>query len=219
MSPFAFYAVVVLITTCIAAVVVQPKKESTPMTSPLRQAVQCKCGKVQLAIDSPSALRFVCYSKDYRGYYNSLNELAKEKNKEPNAVLDSWGGVDLTQIYPSEISVKEGSNLLTPTLIREGSPVRRVYASCCDTPMFDIGSAAALINTDLLEETNKPAVKFRILGRHALSNDKEKAPPNMSWSVPFGWFWTMPGRIQKDKMEPTPIDLSSPQILKNFKEG
>lgn len=87
MSLIAFCSVVVLI-----IIVVQTKQQTNAMTSPVRQAVQCKCGKVKLAIDSPSALRIVCYSKDYRGYYNTLNEYAKVNNHALNAALDPWGG-------------------------------------------------------------------------------------------------------------------------------
>jgi hypothetical protein len=85
MSPLALFAIAVLVT--IIAAVVQPYENT--MTSPLRQAVKCKCGKVKLQIDSPSALRFLCYSKDYRGYYYTL---AKANNHQPNAALDPWGG-------------------------------------------------------------------------------------------------------------------------------
>ena len=74
------------------------------MVSSLHQTVQCQCGKIQLAIDSPSVLRLVCYSQDYRGYYNALNEKAEAKNQPTNAKLDAWGGVDLTQIYVSSYS-------------------------------------------------------------------------------------------------------------------
>ena len=74
---------------------------SDKMATPLRQSIKCKCGKAQLDINSPSALRIVCYSQDYRGYYNTLNDRAKSKNQPANAKLDPWGGVDLTQIYVS----------------------------------------------------------------------------------------------------------------------
>jgi len=70
------------------------------MTSPVRQLVNCKCGKVKLKIDSPSALRLVSYSKDYRGYYQTLNEQATSKKKSMNAALDPWGGyVQTANIY------------------------------------------------------------------------------------------------------------------------
>ena len=124
-------------------------------------------------------------------------------------------------MQPSEIKVQQGGNWLVPSLIREKSPVRRVYASCCDTPMFDIGGAAAMLNTDLLELETRPPVKFRIIGRDAqkaVSSSNEKKPA-ISWSLPLAWLWTMPGRIQKEKMEPTPIDISKPKILENFKQG
>jgi hypothetical protein len=85
--------------------------------------------------------------------------------------------------------------------------------------MFDIGGNAALLNTDLLEESSKAGIRFRIIGRHALKDQTKEKAPSMSWSVPLGWFWTMSGRIQKDKMEPNPLDVSSPLIMKNFREG
>ena len=88
MHPLLLYALITLVVTTVA--IGSTKKEV--MTSPLRQSVQCQCGKVKLAIDSPSALRIVSYGKDYRGYYNTLNEQAKDKNKNPNAALDNWGG-------------------------------------------------------------------------------------------------------------------------------
>ena len=124
---------------------------------------------------------------------------------------------------PSEIKVQHGGDLLQTCLIREKSPIRRVYAGCCDTPMFDIGGLAAMVNTDLIEEDQRE-IRFRIIGRQALKaatgDGKETLQkPKMSWSIPFSWIWIMSRRIQKDKMEPTPIDVSNPTILENFKPG
>jgi len=98
MSPLVVYAALVLI---LAATVTHPKEHprndispTNTMTQfpPLRQVVQCKCGKVKLSVNAPSALRLVCYSKDYRGYYNTLNDQAKAKGKASHAALDPWGG-------------------------------------------------------------------------------------------------------------------------------
>lgn len=128
-------------------------------------------------------------------------------------------------VKPSEIKVQQGGDLLQACLIREGSPIRRVYASCCDTPMFDIGGAAAMLNTDLINDEQRE-VRFRIIGRQALkvaaaAGDGQEIleRPKMSWSLPLSWIWIMSKRIQKDRMEPTPIDLSSPKLLENFKPG
>jgi Family of unknown function (DUF6151) len=195
----------------------------TAMLKSISQNVSCNCGKVHLAIESPSALRIVCYSKDYRGYYNTLNELAEKNKHKPAAELDAWGGVDLTQIYPSEIEITKGQELVQPSLIREKSPIRRVYASCCETPLFDIGgSGAAMLHTNLFQDDKvKPDVKFRIIGRDSMpaKEEEKRKKPSMSWSVPLNWFWVMPGRIKKAKAEPLPLDLSKPVVLENFKQG
>ena len=203
--------------------------------------VTCQCGKVKLAIDSPSALRLVCYSKDYRGYYQWLQQQAKQHDKNNNhnnhnhsynAPLDPWGGVDLVQVYPCEIKVEQGKDLCQTVLIRPHSPTRRVYATCCDTPLFDIGSLSAMVNTAVLlrgENANDQLpVHFRIIGRHALSNNNELATqeqqqpkkPPMSWSIPFwSWLLVMSRRIDKSKMEPLPLDISQPVVIPNFVRG
>jgi len=194
--------------------------------APVKQTIRCACGKVKLSVDSPSALRFVCYCKDCRGYYQALNSI---RNKN-NARLDAWGGVDHLQLYPSEIQIQQGRENVSLCKIRDKSPIVRAYASCCDTPLFVVGGMSAMLNANLVaSETDKPEVKFRIIGRNAYkeaagnveAGEKLTRPP-MSWSVPLAWFWTMPKRIQKDKMTPSPIpeaDAKTVPVLPNFREG
>lgn len=95
--------------------------------------ISCNCGKVKILIDSPSALRFVCYCRDCRGYYNTLNSQAIQ-NDLPEvhpARLDPFGGVDVTQIYPDEIKLHNGQQHLRTVLIREKSPYHRTYCKSC----------------------------------------------------------------------------------------
>ena len=195
----------------------------------LCQTVHCACGKVKLAINSPSVLRLICYCKDCRGYYNTLNEMARSKGMEPQAKLDEWGGVDMTQIYPSEIKVlEEGQDHLTTCIVRTGSRQKLVYCTCCNTPMFRIGDSSALLNTNLLPaDANKPNVRFRIIGRDAPKEEAaaaaaaaavDKKPP-MSWSVPFSFPFVMLGRMKKDLMTPVPLDMKDVRVLENFKQG
>lgn len=183
------------------------------MKFPLSQNFTCQCRKVNLSVESSDVLRLVCYCKDCRGYYNTLNKLEGSK---PNAILDPWGGCDYTHLQPSELTVNAGKVYLNACKIRPNSPINRVYTTCCHTPIFSVGpSKTLLLNSNLLQE--KPDVTFRIIGREAIKN---KDAPSMSWSVPFSWFWTMPRRIHKDKLSPTPVEIpKEPVVLENFQPG
>ena len=192
------------------------------MSSPLRLSIQCNCGAVKAAIsslESATPLRFVCYCKDCRGYYNTLNGMAG--SDPPPAKLDAWGGVDWVSVYPRDIEVSEGKSLLKTCKIRPESKMRQVYCSRCYTPIFRFGAMSVLTNTNLIQEKEQvPDVRFRIIGRDSLKGDGKK--PKMSWSVPFSWFWVMPKRIKKDLMAPMPLELDDFKdipILENFKQG
>ena len=202
-------------------------------TLPLSFRAKCQCGKVVARINSVEnapPLRLVCYCKDCRGYYESLNHLAADAGaKTPPAKLDNWGGVDWTSIYPRDVTILQGQDLLATTKIRDNSPIRQVYSSCCQTPMFRCGGMSMLVNSNLLvpedeQDIDDLPVTFRIIGRDSWKKGRDDTikKPSMSFSVPFKWFWTMPGRIHKDYMEPKPFDLQDAKdckVLPNFHEG
>jgi hypothetical protein len=59
--------------------------------TPLSFTARCRCGKVQVAVQTlerAPPLRLVCYCKDCRGYYETLNRIAAEKDLPPASVLD-----------------------------------------------------------------------------------------------------------------------------------
>jgi hypothetical protein len=191
--------------------------DTNDMSSPLRLSIQCNCGKVKAtiqALESAKPLRFICYCKDCRGYYNTLNGMAP--SDAPPAKLDAWGGVDWTSIFPRDIT--EGKDLLKTCLIRPESKMRQVYCGNCHTPIFRFGAMSVLMNTNLIQEEDQvPEVRFRIIGRDSLKGPDK---PKMSWSVPFSWFWVMPKRIKKELMTPMPLELDEVEdipILENFK--
>eukprot|EP01083_Nonionella_stella_P208186 755708_1 len=207
----------------IANILQTTKKENIKMQA-IKANFQCRCGKVKGLVNSPSALRLVCYCQDCRGYYNTLNDLARTLGLPEPAKLDPFGGSDFTQIYPSEIKILEGKDQLETRIIRKTSPIHRTYAKCCYTPIFSTGpSGAALFNSALIpDEDQKCEVKYRIIGRQALAGDGSVKKPSMSFSVPFGWFFTMPKRCQKDKALPSPIDIKEGaeiKVLEGFKKG
>jgi hypothetical protein len=206
---------------------------STMATNALRQTLKCNCGHTQIAVNSSDVLRLVCYCKDCRGYYNTLNGLAvatKLPNQVETAVpprpapLDAWGGCDYTHVIESsDVKVLEGQENLEVGKIREKSGVKRFYAKCCSTPICSVGpSGTFLFNTNLIDEANKAPVKYRIIGRNALApaNSNSAPRPPMSWSVPFSWFWTMMRRMPKDKTAPLPFAVPETiKVFENFKEG
>jgi hypothetical protein len=82
------------------------------------------------------------------------------------------------------------------------------------------------LNSELVPADEKPTVQYRIIGRQAWEKTKDEPRegnqprPNMSWSVPFSFFWTMGKRIKADLMEPMPLVLPEDvEVLEDFKEG
>ncbi|KAL3940338.1 MAG: hypothetical protein SGBAC_005109 [Bacillariaceae sp.] len=242
-----------------------PPPATKPATVLIANAT-CACGKVkariQTADDSssnsvaPAPIRLVCYCRDCRGYFETLNrkqyckitknvggeeeeiEEVEETSTEPErkttlaSVTDSWGGVDWTCLYPKDIQIVEGKDLLKVVKIRQGSTIRHVYSTCCNSPMFRIGSVSMLVNSNVISvQENSLPISYRILGRQAWKTAKvmtckaddpaHQSKPKMSWSVPIGWYFAMPRRIRSDLMKPMPLEFDENQVgvLEDFQEG
>lgn len=204
--------------------------------SALSFTAKCHCGKVEAVVqtlEKSPPLRLVCYCKDCRGYYETLSRKVDDKchsqGRDLPASLDNWGGVDWMNIYPRDVSITHGQDLLTVCKIRDKSIIRQVYSTCCYTPMFRFGEMSLLVNTNVMvpqEGTDSalPPVTFRIIGRDAWKTGlkTDMVRPGMSSSVPFKWFWTMPFRIRKSLMEPMPMSIpKAPDcpVLEGFQEG
>jgi hypothetical protein len=199
------------------------------MAHSLRQTLHCRCGHTKIAVNSSDVLRLICYCRDCRGYYNTLNQLASSSKaldhpeEAPTlrpAPLDAWGGCDYTHVIEPEcIKVLEGQETIGVGKIRDKSAIKRFYATCCCTPICSVGpSGTFLFNTALIDEANRAPVRYRIIGRNALSSDEPR--PSMSWSVPLSWLWTMLRRMPKDRTAPLPFNLSDNiKVFDNFTEG
>ena len=193
---------------------------ATTMSKQLNAKFSCICGKVTGRIHTPSALRIVCHCSDCRGYYQALDKRGGNRL----APLTPWGGVDLLQINPNELTFddEEVKEHLALAKIKENysgkaSSMPRIYAKCCDTPLYTHGMSI-LFNANLLsEEDRKPIpVKFNIMGRFALkpTDDiigKEKRP-KISSSIPFTWPFVMMGRAGKASKNKKPSPWIFPDI-------
>lgn len=185
------------------------------MSKQLYTKISCTCGKVQGHINSPSALRLVCHCVDCRNYYQALNVRGGNKL----APLTPWGGVDLTQINPNELTFDSGKDQLKLAKISEnyaGKPsvMPRVYAKCCDTPLYTHGMAI-LFNTHLIDEADRFPIKYNIMGRMATPKDQDSIKgekPKISSSVPFTWPFVMMGRAGKASKNKSPAPWDLPDI-------
>ena len=190
------------------------------MSKQLNAKFSCICGKVTGQIHTPSALRIVCHCSDCRGYYQTLDKRGGNRL----APLTPWGGVDLLQINPNELTFDDGrvKGHLALAKIKENysgkaSSMPRIYAKCCDTPLYTHG-ISILFNANLpSEEDREPIpVKFNIMGRFALKptddiTGKEKRP-KISSSIPFTWPFVMMGRASKASKHKDPSPWNFPDI-------
>lgn len=151
-------------------------------------------------------MRIVCYCHDCRGYYEF------QRSKTPNLPeLLPAGGVDYTQVGPGDIQVLEGAEWLKVAKLRSAKGMARVYASCCNTPLYSHGMSA-LLYTFLIPEEKRGPVDYKIIGRDATGPvDKD-----VYRSVPLSWPFAMIGRLWGEKKEPVPFDVKTaePEILK-----
>ena len=196
------------------------------MSKQLNVKFSCICGKVTGQINTPSALRIVCHCSDCRGYYQTLDKRGGNRL----APLTPWGGVDLLQIDPNELTFDDEKvkDHLALAKIKENytgkaSSMPRIYAKCCDTPLYTHG-ISILFNANLLSVEDRKAipVKYSIMGRFALkpTDDiigKEKRP-KISSSIPFTWPFVMMGRASKasKNKEPSPWkfpDISEAEVI------
>ncbi|CAJ1934993.1 unnamed protein product [Cylindrotheca closterium] len=177
-----------------------------------------------------------------------MNEEADERKREQTDawVIDEWGGVNWTCLYPRDIQMVQGTDLLKVVKIRQGSKIRQVHSTCCHSPIFRIGSVSLLVNSNIIESEQEdtttifllPPIQYRIIGRqawkkrkvmenkvggstivHQKSNQILVLPkPKMSWSVPFGWYFCMPKRIRSDLMEPMPLEFDEEDQVEVLKD-
>jgi len=91
----------------------------------------CVCGRVRCEAVGAPILSGVCYC-------DNCQEGGRRIEALPHAapVLDADGGTSYLTYRSDRFRCVSGAELLTDYRIREGSPTRRVVASCCNSAMF-----------------------------------------------------------------------------------
>ena len=89
--------------------------------------VNCACGKVSLSLPCKSVQRFECCCCDCQKALRWSHEA--KGGPPPPPVAD-------VVYYPNILMATEGPELLRCFTLQKGFPSRRVYASCCWTPLI-----------------------------------------------------------------------------------
>ncbi|KAJ3115639.1 hypothetical protein HK098_006917 [Nowakowskiella sp. JEL0407] len=118
----------------------------------------------------------------------------------------------MTQISHSELNFTTGTELLRINKVRDPGATR-VYASCCQTPIYRSGMAV-LTNTNVIPEEKRTPIDLEILGRDAVGpHDTKQTVYN---SVPWFWPFKMMGRamsVTGKKEDPFDYSKLTPEIL------
>ena len=84
----------------------------------------CECGLVEAKLPAKGN-RIICYCESCRTFVAKLGRADR---------LDTWGGSELLQTMPQDVTFTKGAEHLVYTRLTDKGPLRW-YAGCCDTPM------------------------------------------------------------------------------------
>jgi hypothetical protein len=93
--------------------------------------IQCECGAFRAQLlnfprNTPG--RLACYCDDCQTFAHHLNRVD---------LLDGAGGTEVIPVYPAEIQIDAGREVLKCLRLSSGG-LYRWYASCCDTPVANV---------------------------------------------------------------------------------
>jgi len=131
--------------------------------------IQCECGAFRAQLQNfprNTPGRLACYCDDCQIFAHRLNRAD---------LLDSAGGTEVVPVYPAEIKIVAGRDVLK-CLRLSPKGLYRWYAGCCNTPITNVSPGfpwAGLVHRvftvkdpGYLERTFG-AVRSRIMGRYA----------------------------------------------------
>jgi hypothetical protein len=173
--------------------------------------LKCQCGSLRgVAIDiSPSkGNRLTCMCDTCQTYAHHLGQAEK--------ILDKYGGTDIFQMTPSELTITEGIEHLR-CLQLEGRGVLRWYAGCCNTPVANTLSSAKVPFVGVphtfmdhaghrrTREQDLGPLLARTMGEHGIGELPSDAYSSTPLSVIFRSLYLLILAWLKGKHEPSPF--------------
>ncbi len=101
------------------------------MPSTNHTIAQCACGSVEIDVYGEPILGAACYCDDCQKGARQLEALPGASQ-----LMGADGGTDLLLFRKDRMKCSKGSDFLRDYRITDGSPTRRVVATCCNSAMF-----------------------------------------------------------------------------------
>lgn len=125
----------------------------------------CRCGQVELLVETAGGSRAVCYCNSCRGFATRLG--AAE-------ILDEWGGSDLYQVAPEAAKFVRGADKVAWTKMSEKGPARW-FTTCCKSPFANTLSTRAvpfltLQTASISDSQMLPPIEMRVFRKFALGH-------------------------------------------------
>lgn len=92
---------------------------------------RCACGSVEFEATGAPILGATCYCDDCQEAGRQIEQL-----RNAPRVVDSDGGTGYLLYRKDRVKCSKGAELLLDRKLKEGSPTRRVVATCCNSAMF-----------------------------------------------------------------------------------
>lgn len=122
--------------------------------------LRCDCGTVRLEVSDVPILTAACYCTSCRDADARWASLPT-----PGPVLESDSGTEFVLYRKDRVRCLQGDEALTAFRLAPDSHTRRVYAKCCNTPMFlefDLGHWVSLY-ARLWPEARRPRPQMRTM--------------------------------------------------------
>ncbi|MDY6961080.1 MAG: hypothetical protein SV862_04190 [Pseudomonadota bacterium] len=152
------------------------------------QSITCRCRAARLTISGPSIMSSECMCTSCRLASEFFAALP-----DGVGVTDGKGATHVIIHRADKIACDAGAERLQQHRLTPDSPTRRIFADCCNTPMFldfEPGHWVSLYAKNL-PETARPAVEYRMFCSDLVDADRLPSDVPNGRPIPLGAAWRL----------------------------
>ncbi|RHY21185.1 hypothetical protein DYB36_004217 [Aphanomyces astaci] len=171
--------------------------------------IACSCGHIQGKVLAASTLHCICYCDDCQDLASKLHD------KFPNAPshVNDNGGTHVILLFPSDVRITAGQDKLVQAKLKEHTTTRRVYASCCGTPVFNATTKNLpflAVHLAAIPDKSVGTAQFHVwtkFARGAVPGGATTLPPTLNLKILFRLL------LNRTKKLPHPVDVRQPAAV------